>query len=276
MSYFIYNGIPVDKDSPLFPASSRSYRYGDGFFESMKVSEGRLMHGYLHQLRIDKSLLLLKMQAPECFEHSSLEDQIERFCKSKKISNARVRATYLREADGFYQPKNQYTQVLVEISPIEYSGYPLNTEGYIVGNYKELVKNSNFISTLKTNSSLIYTMAGIYAKENDLDECILYNEFGRVCEGISCNIFMVSGEFITTPPLSEYCVDGVMRKLVLQLAQSYGYQINERPIQEIDLMTADELFFTSATRGIQWVGNYMGKSFRSTIAKVLSDKLSEN
>lgn len=273
MTYFLLDGKEITAQSPALLLTARAYRYGDGFFESMKLSDGRLQHGYLHQQRIDKSLLLLHMNNPECFVNTTLEDVIEKFCKKNKITNARIRASFLREADGFYQPKNQYTKSVVEITPVDYSGYPLNHEGLKIGNFKELTKNSNFTSTLKTTSALTYVMAGIYAKTNDFDECVLFNEYGNVCEGISSNIFMVSGEFIATPPLSEYCVDGVMRKIVIQHAQSYGYQVSEHPISEIDLSTASEIFFTSATRGIQWAGNYLGKPLKNNISKVLSEML---
>ena len=84
---------------------------------------------------------------------------------------------------------------------------------------------------------------------------------------------MVSREFIITPPISEYCVDGVMRKVVIQIAESYGYQVREVPITEIDLSAADEIFFTSATRGIQWVANYMGKPLKCNISRILREKL---
>ncbi len=273
MIHFLFNGKEISNDAPTIQLTSRIYRYGDGFFESMKLSNGRLQHAFYHQERVNKSLLLLQMLEAECFAKIAMEEVIESYCKSKNIKNARIRASFLRDADGFYQPKNQYTQSIIEITPIDYEGYPLNSEGYRLGNYKELSKNGNFISTLKTTSALIYVLAGIYAKQNDFDECVIFNDAGNVCEGISSNIFMVSREFISTPPVSEYCVDGVMRKVVMQIAEDYGYQVREIPITEIDLSSADEIFFTSATRGIQWVGNYMGKPLKNTISKVLSDKL---
>ncbi len=272
-SYFLLNGNEIAGNTHAIDLNSRIYRYGDGFFESMKLTRGRLQHGYYHQERINKSLLLLQMLAPECFANIAMEEMIERFCKEKNIQNARIRASFLRDADGFYQPKNQFTKSIIEITSVDFEGYPLNLEGYKLGNYKELSKNGNFTSTLKTTSALIYVLAGIYAKNNDFDECVIFNDAGNVCEGISSNIFMVSREFITTPPISEYCVDGVMRKVVIQIAESYGYQMRELPITEIDLSSADEIFFTSATRGIQWVGNYLGKPLKNTISKVLSEQL---
>jgi branched-chain amino acid aminotransferase len=269
---YLYNGQPVSPQDPIFSASSRVHRYGDGFFETMRFFGGRLQHSYHHEQRVLKSLMLLKMQEPDG-GFSKLEQQIEALCASAGVKSARVRVSFLREADGFYTPKNQYTSTLVEILELDYEGYPLNHSGLILGNYKELSKNSNFLSFLKTSSSLIYVMAGIHAKEQQWDDCIIYNEMGRVCETVSANIFCVSGDFIVTPPLSEYCIDGVMRKTVMDLARSYGYDVVERELTELDLSGCREIFLTSAAMGIQWVGDYMGKKLVCVAGKVLSDKL---
>ena len=269
---YLYNGDPVTSVDPIFSASSRAHRYGDGFFETMRFFGGRLQHCYHHEQRVQKSLLLLKMQEPDGgFEQ--LEQQIESLCTQEGIKSARVRVSFIREADGFYTPKNQYTSTLVEVLELDYEGYPLNRTGLVLGNYKELSKNSNFLSFLKTSSSLIYVMAGIHAKEQQWDDCVIYNEMGRVCETVSTNIFGVSGDFILTPPLSEYCVDGVMRKTVMDLARSYGYEVVERELTELDLSGCREIFLTSAAMGIQWVGDYMGKKLVCAASKVLSDQL---
>ena len=95
MTYFILDGKEITATSPALSLSARAYRYGDGFFESMKLSEGRLQHGYLHQQRIDKSLMLLHMDLSECFNNTTLEDMIESFCNSKNIENARIRSSFL-------------------------------------------------------------------------------------------------------------------------------------------------------------------------------------
>jgi branched-chain amino acid aminotransferase len=64
-----------------------------------------------------------------------------------------------------------------------------------------------------------------------------------------------------------------MRKIVLQLARDYGYEVAERPLSEIDLNGADEIFLTNAAYGIQWVGNFQGKNYRNVVSRVLSGKL---
>jgi len=121
---------------------------------------------------------------------------------------------------------------------------------------------------------MLYVLAAKYAKQQNWDEAIIFNDNERICEGISSNIFFVMGDFIVTPPIAEYCVDGIMRKIVLELAREYGYNVVERPVTEIELGGCTEIFLTNTVKGIQWVKNYNGKVLQSDIARVLLSKLS--
>lgn len=270
---YLINGAAIGENELGLPPSSRVYRYGDGFFESMKLSNGIILHVDKHLARIHKSAMLLKMQLPDGFNESYIQRNIVESAKNSGITNARVRCTVLRDSEGLYIPSTSKTCIIIEITETDSPLYTFNHTGLVLGSYGEMAKNANYISALKTTSALLYVMAGIYAHEHGFDECVIYNEQGRIAECISSNIFTVSGEFINTPPLSEYCVDGVMRKVVIQLAQAYGYTVLEQPISEITLTTADEIFLTSAGRGIQWVGDFKGKNYRNAVSRVLADKL---
>lgn len=276
MNIFLFNGEKVTADSPLLKPDSRSYRYGDGFFESIKYSNHRLLHSALHFIRIRKTAMLLKMQLPEGFNQEFLENMLEKTCAENGISHARIRCTFYRDCNGLYTPISSECSYIIEIMKTDSARYDWNEQGIRLGAFRELTKNGNFTSTLKTTSALTYVMAGIYAKENDFDDCIIFNDQGRIAETVASNIFMVSGEFIKTPPLSEYCLDGVMRKVIMQQAQSYGYTIQEQPITEISLQSADEIFLSSATRGIRWVGTFGGKKYGHTTARVLSNLLNRS
>ena len=59
----------------------------------------------------------------------------------------------------------------------------------------------------------------------------------------------------------------------MQLADAYGYSLQERPISEIDLSASEEIFTTSATRGISWVADYQGKKLKNTVSRVLFEQL---
>ncbi len=274
MAIFIINNTIVDENAPFFTPKSRGYRYGDGFFESCKLANGRILQLPLHGDRIRKSALLLKLQLPTWWDEISWETSVLKACKDAKMDAARIRLTIFRDAEGLYTPNHSNVCMVTEINAETGIGpYQWQEEGLHIGTYKELVKNSNYTSTLKTCSSLIYTLAGLYAKEHGLDDVVIFNEYGRPCESVSSNIFVVKGEFLLTPPISEYCIDGVMRKVIMQLADAYGYSLQERPISEIDLSASEEIFTTSATRGISWVADYQGKKLKNTVSRVLYEQL---
>jgi branched-chain amino acid aminotransferase len=253
--YLINNNI-VTEDAPHFTPNSRGYRYGDGFFESCAMWQGRILQLPLHVDRIKKSALLLKINLPSWWDEISWETSVLKACSEAGWKSAATMVTEINETQN--------------LSP-----YPWNEQGLTLGTYKELSKNNNFTSTLKTCSALTYTLAGIYAKEHGLDDVVIFNDYGRPCETVASNLFVVKGEFIITPPVSEYCIDGVMRKVVIQLADAYGYSVQERPMSEIDLTSAEEIFTSSATRGIRWVGNFQGKVLKNVVAKVLYDQLTK-
>jgi branched-chain amino acid aminotransferase len=274
MAIYLINNTIVDENTPFFTPKSRGYRYGDGFFESCKLANGRILQLPLHGDRIRKSALLLKLHLPTWWDEISWETSVLKACKDAKMDAARIRLTIFRDAEGLYTPTNSNVCMVTEINAETGIGpYQWKEEGLHIGTYKELVKNSNYTSTLKTCSALIYTLAGIYAKEHGLDDVVIFNEFGRPCESVSSNIFVVKGEFLLTPPISEYCIDGVMRKVIMQLADAYGYSLQERPISEIDLSASEEIFTTSATRGISWVADYQGKKLKNTVSRVLFEQL---
>ena len=74
-------------------------------------------------------------------------------------------------------------------------------------------------------------MAGLFAKKNKLDECIVLNSFERVCESAIANIFIIKGENIYTPPLSEGCVAGIMRRWMLEKFDLKKYQVLKNHFQ---------------------------------------------
>ena len=120
---------------------------------------------------------------------------------------------------------------------------------------------------MKSGNALLYVLASEFTKEQKLDDCLLLNDAGRIAEGSNANVFVVKDNVIYTPLLSEACLDGVMRMVMLSVAKRAGIELNETTIEEDFLKTADELWLTSASRGIRWVKSYEDKTFGNEKAK---------
>ena len=121
-----------------------------------------------------------------------------------------------------------------------------------------------------------YNITRIYADENGLDNCLLLNDAKNVIEAIQGNLFMVKGSKLITPPVSEGCLNGVMRKQILELAKKVsGLEVIEDVISPFELQKADELFITNVIKGLQPITKYRKKEFAVNYSKILLEKLNE-
>ena len=95
-----------------------------------------------------------------------------------------------------------------------------------------------------------------------------------MAEGVNGNVFMLPGNRLVTPPLSEGCLNGVMRKQVLELARKMdGMEVVEEPISPFDLQKADEIFLTNVVMGVRPVTRYRKKDFTDVFARKLLAQL---
>jgi branched-chain amino acid aminotransferase len=136
--------------------------------------------------------------------------------------------------------------------------------------YKDFYVTKQLLSSIKTTNKLINITGSIFAKENGLDNCLLLNDSKNVVEALQGNLFMLMGNQLITPPVSEGCLNGVMRKQIIDLVKKIeGIELVEASISPFDLQKADELFITNVIKGIQPITKYRKKEFTSTIASKL-------
>ena len=110
-------------------------------------------------------------------------------------------------------------------------------------------------------------MAALYAKQNKYDDVFLLNTSNRVCDSTISNIFWIKNGVIHTPPLSEGCIAGVMRRHLLNILPSAGFSVMEQPAGMEDILHSDEVFLTNAISGMRWVGSMPGKDFVNDVSK---------
>src|SRR5690606_10147320 len=145
--------------------------------------------------------------------------------------------------------------------------------GLIVDLYTDLKKPYSGLSHLKSNNALIYVMAGLYKKKFAYDEVFLLNQEGHLCEALTSNIFVYYDKTLYTPALTEGCVQGVMRRVVMDMAAHEGIPVVEAQISPEIMKQADEIFCTNAVHGVQWVMGFKQKRYFNKISRILQDKL---
>jgi|694.fasta_scaffold16675_1 branched-chain amino acid aminotransferase len=274
VTYLNFNGSILPSDHPIFEAHNRGFRYGDGLFESMRFLKGKLKFPEMHIDRIQKGMKLLKFDNYSLIDTWFIREKTEELIRRNKVgADARIRLTIFRDSGGFYTPDSNKFAYLLELHKLDDSQYVLNKKGLIIDVYDEVPKPVNILSNSKTSNALIYVLAGIYKNQNALDEVLILNQNGFLCESVSSNVFVVYDRKLYTPALNEGCIAGVMRQVVMRLAKENDIELVEAQINPDILNEADEVFLTNAARGIQWVMGYNHKRYFNEVSRFLNEKL---
>ncbi|QDW18707.1 aminotransferase class IV [Flavobacterium sp. KBS0721] len=272
-----FNGnIAAQEDNIL--TQNRAFLYGDGVFETLKIVNNKILFLEDHYFRLMASMRVVRMEIPMNFTMEYFEQQVLSLANQENISSsARARITVFRKDGGLYLPKTNEVSFLIHATALESTSYAINTGEYEVDLYKDFYVTKQLLSSIKTTNKMINVTGSIFAHENGLANCLLVNDTKNVVEGLQGNLFMLVGKKLITPPISEGCLNGIMRKQIVALAKKVeGIEVAEEIISPFDLQKADELFLTNVITGIQPITKYRKKEFTSNLAHLLVQKLNES
>jgi branched-chain amino acid aminotransferase len=271
-----FNGNLVSQDTNIL-TNNRAFLYGDAVFETVKILNSKILFLEDHYFRLMASMRVVRMEIPMNFTMEYMEEQILSLVNNKSLSkSSRARITVFRNDGGYYLPTDNTVTFLIDAVALENSLYSFEKEIYEVDLYKDFYVTKQLLSSIKTTNKILNVTASIYAHENGLDNCLLLNDNKNVVEALQGNVFMLKGNKLVTPPVSEGCLNGVMRKQILALAKKMdSLEVVEEVISPFDLQKADEMFITNVIKGIQPITKYRKKEFDNKIALELLSRLNE-
>ncbi len=266
-----FNGELLYPENIKLSSENRAFKYGDAIFETVKVMNNKVVFWEDHYFRLMSSMRMLRMKIPMEFTLEFLEKEILKTVAVQDTSDVfRVRINIFRKDGGLYTPSTNTIDYTIEANKSLYK----TKETYALDVYKDFYNFSGLLSTIKTNNRMLNTLASIFAKENDLDNCILLNERKGVVEVTNGNIFIVKGNVIKTPALEEGCIRGIMRKKVIEiLSKKEDFTIEETSISPFEIQKSDEVFITNAIIGIQPVTSYKKKTFKTEVSLKIASSL---
>jgi branched-chain amino acid aminotransferase len=270
-----FNGEILPADTKLLTLNNRAFRYGDGLFESMRMMKGQLKFAALHADRLQRGMKTLKIDGYSQMDTWFLKEKAEDLARRNKAKHGRLRLTVFRDSEGLYTPSRNKMAWCLELQPLDEPRYFLNDKGLIMDIFTDLPKPTNYLSNIKTCNSLIYVMAGLYKTQNKLDDVFLLNQNGFLCEAGSSNVFIWYQNHLYTPALSEGCVEGVMRQVILKLVKQNNIPVTEAQISPDILYEADEVFLTNAGRGIQSVMGFGVRRYFNEVSRQLIGELNK-
>ncbi len=261
----VINGDLVDASQGSVSVFDHGFTVGDGVFETLKVSNGQPFALTRHLDRLARSAQIVGLPDPDRLQ---MRNEIAMLLQSDAEplgERARLRITYTAGVGplGSDRLANVPTRVIMwdELAPsaptaqLAISPWPRPTRAAATG--------------AKTTSYVENVLALRLARESNCTESLLLNDQGLICEGTGSNIFAITNGVITTPPLSDGCLAGVTRQLVVD-----WFDVAEKSMTLVELTKADELFLTSTTRDIQPVSQIQDQLFSTTgpITKRLAEE----
>ena len=264
-----FNGKLLPANSLLISPDNRSFRYGEGLFETIRFQNGEIPLWDYHWNRILSSLPQLYFEVPLHFTESVLKQEIAALVQKNRCTEAaRIRITFFKGEGGLWELPSTSFYYLIQCWPLERKDVFLNENGLIAGVFDSGRKICDPYSNLKSGNYQLYLLAAQFAKQQKWNEALVLNEYRRICDATIANVFIVRQNRVVTPQLTEGCVSGVMRSFLLETATKQGMDLVQSTITTEELLQADEVFLTNAM-GIRWVKEISDRSFKNNTAALL-------
>lgn len=270
-----FNGNLFDEDLKFLDGKNRGLHFGDAVFEHLRLVNGVVYFLEEHYLRLMSSMRILRMEIPMHFTMEFMEEELLKTISSQKSNTAnRVTFTVFRKEGGDFTPATNTISYLITSEVLENTFFIIEDKAYEIELYKDFYKSATMLSNLNTNNNILKVLGSIYAQENNYQDCLILNEAKMVVEALNGNIFLVKDKIVKTPPLSDGCSSGILRKkLIYIILKLEGYTLVEESISPFELQKADELFVVNSIDGIIPVTQYRKKAYEKATAKDLIGKL---
>ncbi|HVK96208.1 MAG TPA: aminotransferase class IV [Flavisolibacter sp.] len=269
MNFICCNGNFLPADTPVLFANNRGFKYGDGLFETMKMIDGEIPLADLHFERLFLSIRMLEMKMARLNKEKLLQ-HIKDLCIKNQCSHlAKVRL-------AVYRNENNEAEYLVECGSLSEDVNQWNKEGLKIDIFPFSRKNNDAYSNIKSANFLPYVMAGLYAEEHGVEDCLVLNSENKIADASKANIFLIKNGEVFTPALNQGCVNGVMRRFLLEKLKEQNYRIHQHQISIEDLSNADEVFLTNAVYGIRWVKSFRDHQYKFGLTSKIYQSIISN
>jgi len=216
---------------------------GWGVFSTIRVYDGVMFAWERHWARMHADAARMRVPFPP--EQDWLTQRLHRLIEVNQAFNATLRVAVIRNRGGMFEGPGPMRDFDVVAFTADVNRWGDRVKLGLIPNARYAASEFAGTKNLSWSENLTW-----YERAHDqgLDEVVLLNERGEVCECTSANIFAVQGSDVRTPPLDSGCLPGVTRALLLEEIRVPGLRIGEKMLLPADLESADEVFITSTTR----------------------------
>lgn len=240
--------------------TNRGFLYGDGFFETMVMRDGRVFFLEAHVERALTALQVLQLQADKAWDLTRLKSLLHQLWKAHgSPKDAVFKWMVWRNSEGLYSPVHtQNSHYLIELKPYR-SAPAVKPLAYLATTVTNV---PSVYSSFKRLSALHYVMAGLEKTNRKADELILTDSYGNLSEATSSGLFWILQDILYTPALETGCVEGVLRKTILKWAKQAAVTVKEIKANASSL-PPEATVFTANIGGLSLIGQLENVPFKN-------------
>ena len=235
----------------------RGLQYGDGLFETIRVVDGRCQYWDEHMERLELGCEKLGIQFPGRVDLGKDADSL---IQPSQMGVLKIIVTRGVSERGFrINPKNPPNRVVLLVSQSQYPA-KYYSEGVELVLCKQRLGNSPQLAGIKHLNRLEQVLAR-REWDDEYQEGLLLDQFGRVAEGTMSNVFIVEGQCLITPELETCGVHGVIREQIIKKVDTWSMKIKRENFTKQRLLEADAVFMTNSIFGVWPVRSFKKRSW---------------
>jgi 4-amino-4-deoxychorismate lyase len=239
------SGRPVEEGTPL-----RSLIYGEGLFETFRCKSKLPSYYERHIDRMREGARILGIPFPKDEE---IKDGLHKALSDASISDAYVKIGLLSRGSPVFYKEPSGSSLLVVVRKYQPQKQSINVK---VSSYR---RNSNSpILRIKSLNYLENILAKREALSSGYDEAIFLNERNELAEGTVTNIFFIKGKVVCTPSLECGLLSGIIRGVIFQIVDEFGFELREGRYSLEVLKRSDGVFLTNSVIGAVAVSSIDG------------------
>jgi 4-amino-4-deoxychorismate lyase len=240
----LVNGEPRE----TLPVSDRGLQYGDGLFETIEIRDHRPVFFDRHLKRLEAGCRRLGIPFPA---RDTLAEEARILCReSSAPAVLKIIVTSGSGGRGYRRPETIQTTRILSLHPYPEHPEVFNTLGINARICETRLGLNPALAGLKHLNRLEQVLARAEWTDPAIQEGIMLNSSGHVIEGTMTNLFYVKKRAVYTASLEQCGIAGIVRGLVMPLAEQHGLTVTELSYTFEHLMSADEIFVCNSIIGI--------------------------
>jgi branched-chain amino acid aminotransferase len=245
------NGEIVTAENAQVSIFDRGFLYGDSIYEVTYCEDGKIIFFEEHLKRLQNSARLIGMDLKN--DIKNIEKWSIDLLKKLNPNLAYLRIVVTRGLSEIGLDTKLCFQNNIVIIAKPYDPYP--PSWYEQGQkmmFSSFLRNDKQATdpNAKSGNYLNNILALKEAKEKGFHDAILFNKEGYASEGTTNNIWLVKENILKTPCMDDGLLKGITRDKIIHCAQNAKIKIEETHLTKIDFLLADEIFYSSSTKGL--------------------------